>query len=55
VPGPLGVRGRNSDNRLIAERLGWAPTQPLRTGLERTYDWIVEQVQAKYQPQSLLN
>jgi len=44
IPGPLGVRGRNSDNRLIQERLGWAPSQPLRTGLERTYEWIERQV-----------
>lgn len=40
VPGPLGVRGRNSDNRLIRERLGWAPSAPLRAGLEKTYAWI---------------
>jgi GDP-D-mannose 3',5'-epimerase len=43
IPGPLGVRGRNSDNRLIKERLGWAPNQPLRTGMEVTYRWISEQ------------
>jgi nucleoside-diphosphate-sugar epimerase len=41
--GPLGVRGRNSDNRLIKERLGWAPTQSLRSGLEKTYAWIEQQ------------
>jgi nucleoside-diphosphate-sugar epimerase len=46
IPGPLGVRGRNSDNRLIAERLGWAPSQPLRAGLERTYAWIAQQAAA---------
>ena len=40
VPGPLGVRGRNSDNRLIRERLGWAPSRTLREGLEKTYAWI---------------
>lgn len=44
VPGPLGVRGRNSDNRLIREKLNWEPSQPLRTGLEKTYAWISEQV-----------
>ena len=44
VPGPLGVRGRNSDNRLIEERLGWAPSQTLRVGLEQTYEWIEAQV-----------
>jgi nucleoside-diphosphate-sugar epimerase len=46
VPGPLGVRGRNSDNRLIRERLGWAPSRPLREGLERTYAWVEAQVRA---------
>jgi nucleoside-diphosphate-sugar epimerase len=44
IPGPLGVRGRNSDNRLIREKLKWAPSQPLLTGLEKTYEWISEQV-----------
>jgi len=44
MPGPLGVRGRNSDNRLIAEKLGWTPSRPLREGLEKTYRWIEEQV-----------
>ncbi len=44
VPGPLGVRGRNSDNTLIKERLGWAPNQPLREGLRLTYPWIAAQV-----------
>jgi len=46
IPGPLGVRGRKSDNRLIREKLGWAPSLPLRQGLERTYRWIEEQVSA---------
>lgn len=40
ISGPLGVRGRNSDNRLIKEKLGWAPSRPLREGLEKTYQWI---------------
>ena len=44
IPGPLGVRGRNSDNRLIKETLGWAPSQPLVTGLEKTYAWVERQV-----------
>ena len=47
VPGPLGVRGRNSDNRLIRARLGWEPTQPLKAGLAKTYPWILEQVKAR--------
>lgn len=44
IPGPQGVRGRNSDNRLIYNKLGWKPTLPLRVGLEKTYRWIEEQV-----------
>lgn len=40
IPGPLGVRGRTSDNSLIEERLGWAPRQSLRAGLITTYRWI---------------
>jgi len=44
IPGPQGVRGRNSDNKLIFERLGWLPTDSLRTGLEQTYRWIATQV-----------
>jgi GDP-D-mannose 3', 5'-epimerase len=43
IPGPQGVRGRNSDNRLIRETLGWAPSQTLRIGLEVTYEWIERQ------------
>jgi nucleoside-diphosphate-sugar epimerase len=46
VPGPVGVRGRNSDNHLIRERLEWEPTMPLRDGLAKTYTWIDKQVQA---------
>jgi nucleoside-diphosphate-sugar epimerase len=45
IPGPLGVRGRNSDNKFIKEKLGWAPSYPLRKGLEKTYSWIKEQVE----------
>jgi len=45
IPGPLGVRGRNSDNRLIHEKLSWRPTKPLRDGLAKTYAWIEEEVQ----------
>jgi len=44
IPGPLGVRGRNSDNTLIKEKLGWAPSKPLREGIEKTYRWILKQV-----------
>lgn len=45
IPGPIGVRGRNSDNQLIQEKLGWKPNQPLRVGLEKTYAWISQQVE----------
>lgn len=47
VPGPTGVRGRNSDNRLIQEKLGWAPSAPLRDGLAKTYSWIAAQVEVE--------
>lgn len=45
IPGPLGVRGRNSDNRLIAQRLEWSPSRSLEGGLRSTYQWILSQVQ----------
>ena len=41
---PEGVRGRNSDNRLYKEKIGWAVSQPLRAGLEQTYRWINQEV-----------
>ncbi len=41
---PQGVRGRNSDNTLIREQLGWEPSIPLEDGLEKTYRWIHEQM-----------
>ncbi len=44
IDGPLGVRGRNSDNNLIKEQLGWAPSMPLKDGIEKTYSWISKQV-----------
>jgi len=44
IEGPLGVRGRNSDNRLIEEKLGWRPGRTLRDGLKKTYTWIKDQV-----------
>jgi nucleoside-diphosphate-sugar epimerase len=50
ISGPEGVRGRNSDNRLIREKLGWAPSRPLREGLEQTYAWIQRQVAASIKP-----
>ena len=44
VPGPQGVRGRTSDNRLIYDKLGWKPIQLLKSGMEKTYKWIEDQV-----------
>ncbi len=44
---PLGVRGRNSDNRLIRSLLGWEPATPLRDGLRATYEWILADMTAR--------
>jgi len=44
IDGPLGVRGRNSDNRLIRKKLNWEPNLPLKIGFEKTYNWISKQV-----------
>jgi GDP-D-mannose 3',5'-epimerase len=44
---PKGVRGRNSDNTLIRERLGWAPSVRLEEGLRKTYEWIHEQMTSR--------
>lgn len=41
---PQGVRGRNSDNTMILERLDWEPSMSLHVGLERTYRWIYDQM-----------
>lgn len=43
APGPTGVRGRNSDNTLIQEKLGWKPSAKLQAGIEKTYAWIRQQ------------
>ena len=43
IAGPLGVRGRSSDNRLIKEKLDWAPTAKLEDGLRTTYEWVAKQ------------
>ncbi len=45
IKGPLGVRGRNSDNKLIFEKLGWRPNRPLREGVQKTYAWVANQVE----------
>ncbi len=47
IKGPLGVRGRNSDNALIKEKLKWVPSVPLVEGMKKTYTWIEKQVTRK--------
>ena len=47
IDGPTGVAGRNSDNALIREKLGWEPSMSLRESTEITYKWISEQVKNK--------
>jgi len=47
---PKGVRGRNSDNTLIRERLGWEPSTPLSVGLEKTYAWIYDELRTSARP-----
>ena len=47
IDGPTGVRGRNSDNELIREKLNWEPSMPLQDGMGRTYEWISKQVEQK--------
>ena len=49
IPGPEGVRGRNSDNKFIEKSLGWSPSWPLQAGIEKTYDWILSQVNQQKQ------
>jgi len=44
IPGPLGVRGRNSDNDLIKQKLKWAPSEKLKKGMEKTFKWIRSQM-----------
>jgi GDP-D-mannose 3', 5'-epimerase len=46
IAGPTGVRGRNSHNQLIRDRLAWAPSAALHDGLQRTYAWVEQQVRA---------
>jgi len=45
IPGPLGVRGRSSDNRLVREVLEWEPNAPLREGITKTYNWVKQQIE----------
>jgi nucleoside-diphosphate-sugar epimerase len=43
IPGPEGVRGRNSDNELIKQNLGWKPSWPLKDGITKTFEWITRE------------
>ena len=45
IQGPLGVRGRNSDNKMIKEMLNWEPNITLKEGLAKTYPWILKNVE----------
>ncbi len=54
IPGPEGVRGRNSENTLILSQLGWEPTVKLADGLKLTYFWIKKQVPCPSAPQRRL-
>ena len=47
IDGPLGVRGRNSDNTLIREKLGWDYSLTLEEGIKRTYEWIRWEINKK--------
>jgi len=47
IEGPEGVRGRNSDNKLYKEKMDWEVSQPLKVGIEKTYQWIEEQVKSR--------
>ena len=45
IPGPMGVRGRNSDNTLIKEKLGWAPSISIKDGVKVTCEWIKQEIE----------
>ena len=45
IPGPLGVRGRNSDNQLFEKKIGWRVSEKLVDGLYKTYPWVLNQVE----------
>ena len=47
IDGPQGIRGRNSNNELIFDKLNWKPSDPLDEGLKKTYHWIEDQLRQK--------
>jgi len=55
IPGPQGVRGRNSDNTMIKAKLGWAPSIAIRDGMKKTHAWIKEQVDNELRSGSTLD
>lgn len=54
IPGPIGVRGRRSDNKLIKEKLGWEPDEKLIIGIDKTYAWINNQLLRNDKPASVV-
>jgi nucleoside-diphosphate-sugar epimerase len=48
VPAPTGVAARNSDNRKLELALGWCPSQPLRQGLDATYQWVAQEIEREF-------
>ena len=46
IEGPRGVQGRNSDNKLISKVLGWGPSQSLKEGIKKTFEWIQKRKEA---------
>lgn len=54
IPGPMGVRGRRSDNKLIKEKLGWEPDEKLIIGIDKTYAWINNQLLRNDKPASVV-
>jgi GDP-D-mannose 3', 5'-epimerase len=54
VPGPVGVRGRTSDNRLLYQATRWRPRVPLEEGITRTYLWVAAQVEAERRREDVL-
>jgi GDP-D-mannose 3', 5'-epimerase len=55
VPGPVGVRGRNSDNRLMQRATGWRPRISLEDGISRTYRWVAQQLEAQWREATALS
>ena len=50
IDGPLGVRGRNSNNDVVRRELGWDYSQTLEEGISKTYEWINSQINVQYHP-----